>query len=67
MAVVTTAVYRTAKARNTKWITRPRLKQALVFLILQKPQKEERNGLKVYPDFGKEEGRQIQCKYCTHM
>ena len=36
VAVVTIAVCRTSKARNTKWITRPRLKQALVFFIFQK-------------------------------
>ena len=27
------------------------------FFILQKPQKEERNGFKVYTDFGEEEGK----------
>ena len=37
--------------------TRPTLKQAFVFFIFQKPPKEERNGFKVYPDFGEEEGK----------
>ena len=35
------------KVRNTKWKTRPRLKQA----FFQKLQKEERNEFKVYLDF----------------
>ena len=48
---------RTAKGRNTKWITRARLKQALVFLIYQKSQKEEKNSFKAYPDFREEEGK----------
>ena len=55
--MVTITVFRTAKARNTKWITRSRLKQALVFFVFQKSQKEERNGFKVYPDFAEEEGK----------
>ena len=42
----------TTKVRNTKWKTRPRLKQALFFFIFQKLQKEERYEFKVYLDFG---------------
>ena len=44
-AVVTIVVCRTAKARNTKWMTRP------------KPQKEESNGFKGYSDFDEEDGK----------
>ena len=47
----------TAKALNTKWIKRPRLKQTLFFFIFQKPQKEKWDGFKIYPDFGKEKGK----------
>ena len=36
---------------------RPRLKQALLFFHFHKPQKEERNGFKVNPDFREEEGK----------
>ena len=32
-AVVTIVVFRISKARDTKWVTRSRLKQQLVFLI----------------------------------
>ena len=57
MAVVTIAVWQTAKGRNTMRATRPRLKQTLFFFIFQKPENEERHGFKVHPDIGKEEGK----------
>ena len=55
MAVVTIVVCRAAKTRDTKWITRPRLKEAL-FFFFQKLQKEERTCLKAYRDFCEEKG-----------
>ena len=47
---------RIAKARKTKWITPRRLKQT-IFFHLPKTPKEESNGFKVYPGFGKEQGK----------
>ena len=46
VAVVTIAVCQTAKARNTEWITRPRLKHALFSFFFQNPPKAESNGFK---------------------
>ena len=45
------------KISNEAGITKSRLNHAWFFFIFQKPWKEERNGFKVYRDFGKEGGK----------
>ena len=56
MAVVTITVFRTAKARNTKWI-RSRLKQALVFFRFPKISKRRKEWLQSISRFWRRGGK----------
>ena len=45
------------KSMQYKVNNKAKIKTGIGFFHFQKPQKEEMNGFKVYPDFGEEEGK----------